>query len=357
MRICFVIGTLKLGGAEKIVAYLSQELQRRGYDVSIMLTAQSEKSDICADLHQYPVKANTGVGICRTLKRFYKMHTIAKREKFDAIVSFGAVANVDSTLVFPGIKGKLILCERGDPVYVPGQHSKRIRRRLTYWMADGFVFQTKEVQSFFTRAIQQRSFIIPNFIEKRPPCITNNERRQVFVNIARLVDLHKGQTTLIEAFSIFAKTNKTYSLEIYGEGPDRALLTNRIRELGIQDRAFLMGHDEGIDRILSDTGIFVLSSNHEGMPNALIEAMARGLPCISTNCGGGGAAALIKNGKNGLLVPCSDPEALANAMIELVSNDDLRNRLGKSAYCINDTLDFNTVIDSWEAAINKICHK
>ncbi len=94
--------------------------------------------------------------------------------------------------------------------------------------------------------------------------------------------------------------------------------------------------------------MFVLSSDLEGMPNALMEAMAMGIPCISTDCKGGGARFLIQNGINGLLVPVGDADALAGAMIQMLSNEEFAEQCGRNASRIVDRLDPGRIYSEWE---------
>ena len=103
--------------------------------------------------------------------------------------------------------------------------------------------------------------------------------------------------------------------------------------------------------------MFVLSSDYEGMPNALMEAMASGLPCVSTDCGGGGARFLIRDGENGFLVPKGDEEALADAMRKILSDKELADMLGNNARKLQETLAPEKIYGEWEAFIKEIVEK
>ena len=102
---------------------------------------------------------------------------------------------------------------------------------------------------------------------------------------------------------------------------------------------------------LEKASMFVLSSDYEGMPNALMEAMASGLPCVSTDCGGGGARFLVQNGDNGILIPQKDEVALASAMEKILSDESLSAKLGENARKLQETLAPEKIYGEWERFI------
>lgn len=126
---------------------------------------------------------------------------------------------------------------------------------------------------------------------------------------------------LIDAFNDFQKENEEYSLVIYGEGTLRKQLQTKIDELGLQKKIFLPGKEEKLLEIINDSAMFVLSSDYEGLPNVLIEAMCMGMPVIATDCPSGGPRELINNNINGILVPVNNKKKLVEAMIRLTDND------------------------------------
>jgi glycosyltransferase involved in cell wall biosynthesis len=362
MRICFVIGTLQYSGAEKIMRHLISELYSRGYEISIILMSCSEVYDDFSYINQYPiynsVDEKTTNKFLRVLKRITRIRKVLKKNEFDVFISFGVKFNLDVILACLGLKTPLIICERNDPKNDPKSKILKMRRSIFYPLANGFVFQTQEIKQYFSRKIQNKSVVIPNFLEKK---IDKSEmlklRKKAFVTSARLDDNQKNQTMLIESFSEFLKQNNDYILEIYGEGPDKNKYQKKINKLNLENRVFLKGmiNDPMVE--ISTCEIFILSSNYEGMPNSLIEAMAYGMPCISTNCSGGGAASLIEDNVNGVLIPVGDKNALVNAMIKTSKDIEFREKIGCEAYKINETLKMSRIIDIWEETINRIGKK
>ena len=141
---------------------------------------------------------------------------------------------------------------------------------------------------------------------------------------------------------------------IYGEGDKRGELEKLVEELGLKDRISLPGNIRNIADEMEKNSLFVLSSDFEGMPNALMEAMALGLPCVSTDCPCGGPRYLIKNGENGVLVPVGDADALAEAMKKMLHDEDLRIRIGNNARTIQTRLSPEKIYGQWESYIKSI---
>ena len=147
----------------------------------------------------------------------------------------------------------------------------------------------------------------------------------------------KNQKMLFRAVKTVLEKYPEYQLVIYGEGPMREELEGYAKELGIEKYISLPGSMADVHDRIKDAEIFVLSSNFEGMPNALIEAMCLGLPVISTKVSG--ATDLIKDYENGLLTELNDQKELETAMIEMIENPDLAEKLAKNAIELNDSLE------------------
>lgn len=355
MKLCFAIGSLSYSGAEKIMYHLLKELKSRGHEVSVILIACEEAYDNIdlEGIKQFAIfdreeEANRN-RFARIYKRQQRIRKVLLENEFDLVVSFGVRYNLDVIQACRGIKVKTVLCERNDPYNDPASKLLRIRRKISYKKANAFVFQTEDIKNFFEDSIRKRAAVIPNFIEKRvlkeELC---SEKRNSFVTCARLDDNQKNQTALIKAFYEFSKTNESYKLEFYGDGPDRKKYEQLIAELNMQDKIILHGRINNPMSEVKKCKFFVFSSKYEGMPNALIEAMAYGMPCIATDCSGGGVRALIENGVNGIIVPYGDQDALLSEMIRLSKDESLGARLGENAYEINDKLEMQNIISMWE---------
>ena len=131
-------------------------------------------------------------------------------------------------------------------------------------------------------------------------------------------------------------------------------LQTTIERLNLIGRVFLPGYTSNVVEDIGKASLFVLSSDFEGMPNALMEAMALGVPSISTDCAGGGARYLIEDGRNGLLVPVHEKDTLANAMDKVLSNEEFAKAIGIEASKLCEILAPNIIYGKWEKYIKEV---
>lgn len=352
MKIGFVIGTLDFSGAEKIAKYLINELFSDGHEISVLLLSKESPYPGMEGIKQFPLytKGNT---LKRVLFRQKAIRDTVKKEEFDILISFGVKFNIDVMEALKSCNVKVILCERNDPYSDPHRKILRWRRRRIYKYANGYVFQTNTIAEYFGEKIAKKSAIIPNFIEnKRSNEYEKSIDSRNIVITARLDDRQKNISMLLNAFNIFAQ-EYDYRLYIVGDGPDKARFEEYIQTHKLTDKAFLVGRQNVYD-YLRIAEFFVLTSNYEGMPNSLIEAMAVGVPSISTDCSGGGASFLITDHINGTLIPVRDQTRLVDAMKELANSKELRSKYSFEAYKINDVLDFNRITEKWKKYIELV---
>ena len=118
-----------------------------------------------------------------------------------------------------------------------------------------------------------------------------------------------------------------------------------------------MGASDELEKKLEDASLFAFSSDWEGLPNALMEAMALGLPVVATDCPCGGPATLIRDGENGLLVPIKDAEAMAVGILRLIEDRELAERLGDNARLIGQEANTEAICRQWKAYIEELCGK
>lgn len=349
MKIGFVIGTLYYSGAEKIARHLLNTLQEKGHEVGAILLARKEIHEDLAHIKQFPM-ANTAGRLKGVLERGKRIRNVVKAEKFDVIVAFGAIASVTVLRSVGNMGIPIIACERNDPQYDPQRKSYRILRKIFYPKAAGYVFQTDRIASFFGEKIAKKAAVIPNFIENKYDNLYREDAPNNMVLTARLDDYQKNISMLLRAFKRFTE-NHDYHLYVVGDGPDEEKFRDYIRNNGLEEKVTLPGRQNVLE-YLKNAQIFVMSSVFEGMPNSLIEAMASGIPCISTDFGGGAAAYLIEDHVNGVVVPENDEDAFLAAMEEMAKDAELRKRISGEAYKINNRLEYNRIIAMW---IDYIC--
>jgi len=251
-------------------------------------------------------------------------------------------------------KLKVIVSVRNDPKIEYKSKLNNSIMNILYPLADGFIFQTEEAKEYFSSKIQEKSEVIPNPIADEFINAEINEKKdKIIVNVGRLEE-QKNQLTLIQAFKDFSVSYPEYRLFIYGEGSLRKQLEDEIANLKISDKVFLPGKVDNIIDELNKAEIFVLSSKYEGMPNALMEAMAMGLVCISTDCPCGGPRFLITNEENGILISENSKEQICNSLIKVVENKKLKEKLCQNAIKIREKLNSDVINNKWSDYIKRI---
>lgn len=159
---------------------------------------------------------------------------------------------------------------------------------------------------------------------------TDFSKKDVFtvINVARF-SLQKNHIRLLEAFSAFSSRVPEARLVLVGDGELREEIESKIRQLSLDEKAVLAGLQSNVFPFLANADVFTLSSDYEGMPMTLIEAMGTALPIVSTNVGG--ISDMLENGKEALLTDTT-PEALCDAYYAVYSDDALREKLAAGAY-------------------------
>lgn len=355
MKILFTIGNLKKGGAERVIANLSNFLIKN-HEVIIVTTTHDEiyyELDNKIKVYHLDEAKELKKGIIiKNIKRIRMLNKIIKLEVPDLAVSFLPEPSYRLMLIKKNLPS--IISVRNDPKIEYKSLKNKILMKMLYPKADGFVFQTEEARACFSQKIQEKSCVIPNPISQNfVGDLYSGKRKKTIVNVGRLTE-QKNQLIIIDAFYNIQRKYKNYTLKIYGDGNLKPLLTNRIKELNLEKKVFLMGEVNNIQNVIRKDGMFVLSSNYEGMPNALMEAMALGLPCISTDCPCGGPRFLIKNDFNGILVAMNSVDELAGAMEKIILDQEFANFISKNAHKICNTLNPLKINKKWENYMRQI---
>lgn len=347
-RIAFVLGGMSFGGAERVISILANHYVRKGWSVDI-LTLLKPDCDYALnpEIRHIHMGGRVKSRAMRAPIWFWQLKRYLSKEKPNVIVSFAARINLlvlGASLFIK--KPRLIISERNDPMKDSRTSIVRKLTSLLYPLADVIVFQTEHAKQCFPENVQKKGRIIINPVTPNLPVANMTSKR--IVAVGKLMQ-QKNHAMLIRAFSHIAEKFPEHTLHIYGDGPMRPQLQAMIDERGLTDRAVLEGWDADISNTIADAALFVLSSDYEGMSNALMEAIAMGLPCISTDCAG--AQELIENGKEGLIIPIGDEEALIVAMKRMLEDRDFAAACGRSARQHAKAFDTVAILKKWEEAI------
>lgn len=358
MKIMICISQLKKGGAERVVTNLANYFIGNNDVTIVSLKAFQPEYNFDKKINIVKIDSSERQNkILKLIKRIFKLNKIIKREKPDIVLSFLPEPSFLILLIKKIQKIKVIVSVRNDPKVEYKNVFYNIAMRLLYPKADGFVFQTEDAKSFFSNKIQKKSTIImnplnPEFLIDRFEGI----RKKEIVAVGRLFE-QKNHELLIKAFSIFHKKHPDYTLTIYGEGPLKEHLKKITESLKIKNYVSLPGVENDIKNKIYQSSVFVLSSNYEGMPNSLMEALTLGLPCISTDCPCGGPRALIKDGVNGILTEVGNVEMLAEKLSMIIENKKLLNDLSKNTREYIKDINPNKINKEWEEYIKQVLNK
>lgn len=357
-KVLFYINTLNMGGAERVMVQLTKHFSDAGWETVLVTSYPLEKEYAVSDkvkrlcleaeqLHQSKLKRN--------LTRIQKLRWVCKQEKPDVMIAFMQEPNLRAVLASIGLPTKCIVSVRNDP---DREYPGRLGKIVGKWilpMADGCVFQTEDAKAWFPKRLQRKSAIIQNEVTT---AFFDKERGRTgnIVTVGRL-SAQKNHGLLIDAFAEIAPRYPEEKLLIYGEGACRTQLQERIAQLHMEDRVYLMGLTDNVPQVLSEAKLFVLSSDFEGMPNCLLEAMAVGVPSISTDCPCGGPKTIIQNGENGILVPVGNKTEMANAMDKMLADPELLKKIGRNAKESSRKFLPDAVFLQWQTFVEQVIMK
>ncbi len=354
-KLLIVTHKMSGGGCERVIAQLLNCFARDGIEC-ILASECGTRSfyDLPESVRQIYLDFDETLRPSRIPHAYRKLRRLVKKEQPDVVLALPEKVNVWTVLFLLGTGVPVVVSERNDPHRHPENKIKRILRYFVYPFAKGFIFQTQDAADFFSKRIRSRSVILDNPLDTgRIPAPHEGERRPVIAAAGRLHP-QKNFAMLIRAFAQFYKTHHAYSLVIYGEGPERKELIRIANMLGVARSVELPGQSKTLLKEINDCAMFVLSSDYEGIPNVLIEAMACGLPCIATNCPIGGVRSLIDNGENGLLVRTGSEKRMVAAMCAVADEPELAQRLGTNAAKIQQRLDEAVVAAEWRRYLERV---
>lgn len=286
------------------------------------------------------------------VSNFLRIRNIIKQNKFDICISFLLDSNVLNTLCCLGIKCKSIICERNNP-FKKGYYKLKLFKPV-FSLSDAAVFQLPDVSKYYNNI--KKYAVIPNPVQSKREKVKRKfiERKDIIIVVGRLSIEQKRQDIAIKAFSMIHQEFPNVSLDLWGTGPDEKELRKIVSECGLNERVFFRGVTDGIIEEIGNSKMLLLTSDYEGIPNVVIEAMSIGIPVVSTDTEPGGSRLLIENGKNGILVQRGDVKAVSNAIKELLAYPEFADTIGDNAYTINEKYSPDVIISQWLDFINNI---
>lgn len=398
--ILIVIGNYKNGGIARRASLLANGFAGLGKSVTIVVTKKmsensffaldnsvqvldvannNEKSKKKKEYKLFLKKTFINRKISKSLSRLYKTNNTKKaiinykaskkRNHFDLawalsmyqnpiIIALGLEYAADVYGVLSNRRASVIYATRtyaeGELKSIDIELAKAILKSIKC-----IICQTQYTKDYFTDLGLSKLMVIPN------PLVMDispyaGERSKKIVNFCR-ISKEKNLEMLITAFCRFHNEHPEYIVEIYGnvineqEETYKSELLKMISTLHLSDSFKIHPAVNNIHETIQDASMFISTSNYEGLSNSMIEAMALGIPCICTDCDGGGAREMIEDGVNGLIVPKNDPDSLYKAIIRFADNPQFAERCGKAAVTIRERISVENVISKWNDVIEKYC--
>ncbi|ODG97544.1 group 1 glycosyl transferase [Nostoc sp. KVJ20] len=362
MKITLIIHSLTYAGAERVMSIMANYWAAKGWQITILTLDDNKipQFDLDSRVVYIPLgiaskSPNAIIGIWNNLKRIGTLRNAIINSRPDAVISFTSKMNAIALLATRWLNIPVVVSERSNPVKSSLGGNWQQLRQHTYPFADRIVFQTKRARDYFPSKLQTNSCIIPNMVVLPPIEKQLSDkvlRERSLIAMGRFVR-EKGFDLLLQAFAQLKDRYPEWTLTILGDGTLRPELEALRNQLGLSDRIYFPGMVKNNYDFLQQAEIFIMSSRFEGFPNALCEAMASGLPVISTDCPSG-PQEIIRDGIDGILVPNEDVSALAAAMERLMSDEEKRKSLAVRALEVTGRFSVEKIMGMWEEVLAEV---
>lgn len=387
-KVMMVLPHMVGGGAERVAAMLLNEFHNNGYESSFLLTSSKREEVINRDLKpEIPLtlvqekckknkfKAvhflasavshifeNTGHAVPARIAHLsfvslYKNEIEAVRQILadkpeTTVIAFSQPAIPIVLIAAHDLPNRIIISERADPNRLMKHRYGRKFIEKYYTRADAAVFQTPAAMQTYPDCVSEKGRVISNPIKPDLPSAYHNSRNKYITTFCR-ISAQKNLPLLFEAFNRLHKKHPDYILRIIGDAVNeegRAIekqLHDYIKSNDLSECVIFEPFSSNVHEMIIGDAMYVNSSDYEGISNAMLEAMAIGMPVVCTDCPIGGARATITDGENGLLVPVGDVDSLYKAMKRLIEEDGLSEKLSFEAEKIRHELSLESIAGKW----------
>lgn len=363
IRVLHFITELSTGGAQKALAQLVQNINRDRYHLIACCYYNGNGRFGRKIANQGIEVIDLNVTSNRDPRAIWRLYNLFNEHEPHILHSWLYHANM------PGrIFGRIAKI----PIIFSSERTMGMEPRYRYWLnrltsrwTDRVICVSETVARFVESDIgisQDKTVVIANGIEIANYQLEPSKQKilvelglpseKIIIGTVARLDHVKRLDNLIHSILQMNDMNDSM-IVIVGDGPERTSLTNLIKELKLADRIRLVGQKDDVDSWISAFDIFVLSSQWEGMPNVLLEAMAVAKPVVATRVGG--VPEVVIAGETGLLVPPDDPEAMAGAISVLISEPERAQRMGKAGrQRVIDHFDIKTTVKKTEALYDRL---
>ncbi len=355
MKILFFLSALHEGGAQRVVVALANELSRRGNAVAIACKCRKQR-------HHHPISSveiieldlckkssSAFQGLVKNVSRIISIRRLLSEYRPDVLVSFLTYNNVIATAAGRREGVPTIVSERIAAEFLSSRLWRTLRR-VVYPRASALVTQTQSDAEYYRRFMSAKVIANPLSFDCSHAEELEHRPAASILAVGRL-EHQKGFDILLRGIAECAVPVK---LTIAGTGSHERALQELAVQLGVTDRVHFLGYTEDVARLYTRHRIFVMTSRYEGYPNALLEAMACGCACISTDCPHG-PRDLIEDDHNGILIPVDDVEQLSRSIERLSSHPEVASRFGMAARQTASMHTLSAITDQWDTLLRQVC--
>lgn len=353
MKIFFFTSVLAGGGAERVMCQLANCFGKEN-DVTL-IAAYKQEGEYLVNNTIRKVYIDKNINNKNTFLQIIRLRKMIREKKPEICVSFLPEPNFKMILASLGLKTKVIVSVRNDPNREYANLFKRLLAIILYPLASGIVFQTEDAKKWFSKRIQKKSTIIMNQVDQRF-FKAKKISSDYWVATGRLNE-QKNYPLMLNAFKMLIEKYPNEKLRIYGKGILKSKLSELIKSLGLQDNVSLMGQTSDVIDVLIHAKAFLLSSDYEGMPNGLLEALAVGLPCVVTDCPCGGPKEVVNSKINGILVPVNNEKKFFEMMLDLIENPFFAEQIAQNAKIMSKQFHPQEIYKKWDEYLKKIATK
>lgn len=348
MKLTFVSSTLHAGGAERVISLLANSFCQKGYEVEI----------VCINKHLvfYPIDEKVKVWFAEDevkspsiLKKVFWLRNHIKNDRPDVVIAFMLEVYCVTLASLIGVSVPVISSERIDPHFFG--RAKGLLRWLLLRRTTHLVVQTVRIKDFYSAKLQSRTTIIPNPVTDKVFSLTPTLKQKRIIAVGRLA-YQKNYPMMFRAFTKVHHDFPDWQLVVYGNGPQKDEIRGVIERLGMEGHIILAGKSDHVVEEMNKSSLFVMSSDYEGMSNALLEAVCVGLPVISTDVSG--ARDLITEGVNGYIVPVGNERALTLALSSMLSSPEKMDEMGRQSKALAPRFREEQIVGQWEELIKKV---
>ncbi len=364
-KILFVIISLVGGGAEKILVRLVNHLDKTRYEVRLALF--EEKMDYLRELDPaVQVLCFGKTSRWEFPKIIFRLAGVMRSFQPDVVISLLDYANVVSVLArkLARVRTRLLLCEHSyplkpEPLYTFRGHMPWLIR-ATYHSADRIVVVSRSIREYLLRRVglpAERVQVIYNPIPLAEVVASSREKvrhpflgkkdLKVIMSVGRLETV-KRYDRLLKAFARAHRRDPNLRLILLGKGTLEGALKKLASDLGIGKTVSFAGFKSNPYAWIARADVFALSSEREGFPNVLIEAMACGVPVVSVDCLSG-PSEIITHGQNGFLLPEEDEPGLADALVRLATDVRLRSKFSRAGKAFAARFSAERIVPQYES--------